>query len=36
MIFRRSTGKAVRSTIDVRDGRGDERWLNIILRRKRC
>ncbi len=25
MIFRRSTGKAVRSTIDVRDGRGDER-----------
>lgn len=34
MIFRRSTGKAVRSTIDVRDGRGDERWLNIILRRK--
>ena len=31
MIFRRSTGKAVRSTIDVRDGRGDERWLNIIL-----
>ena len=32
MIFRRSTGKAV----DVRDGRGDERWLNIILRRKMC
>ena len=23
-------------TGDVRDGRGDERWLNIILRRKIC
>lgn len=23
-------------TGDVRDGRGDERWLNIILRRKMC